>query len=1114
MIQFYKKYNPVKLDTVDATLANYRGKEETLFRKLEQKYVSGKDGMLPPAGTGPQCFMDFSVDGQSIGRVIVQLFADKAPLASENFRCLCTGEKGKGASTKDLCYRSSKIHRLVPGMCIQGGDFTKGNGTGGESIYPPNSEHGDMWGKFKDETPFLIHSKKGLLSMANNGPNRNGSQFFFTLKPLPYLDGKHVVFGDVVQGMEVLDEINKLESDKKQRPILTLMIEDCGQLGEDGKEIRSGSSYSKTAQQTSTPFGGAFGVPQQAPSSGQSSSNPFASFSLSSARKSASKGTGSVFSFGATSEPTTSKLAATVAKSSFSFGPPAESSKPGGASSEPATSQLAVTVAKSSFSFGQQPATSQLAGTVAKSSFTFGPLAGTSNPGGASTQPATSKLAGTVAKSSFSFGPPALPSKPDDASSQHPTSKLAGTVAKSSFSFGPPSGSSGAFSFGQSTTSEKSPFSAVSSKQDTAAEGGKNDAFSFGSGSAFSASSASPSPFGQQTDKSENKPASQSVFGSFPKTTTTSFSLGSGASQPVSAAKTSAESSILGSVALSAAAASATAAAKPFATPFSIGMAEKKTEASKGKSGATTSTATFSFGKVEEPAPPKLPSTTKSASNSVFSFGKTASQKTIPVHSSVTPNPASATASQATPTTSTTSESSFSANKARQPDGPVEKSPKPAEPASAEPASKTSTTTFSFGKPPKPENRSEAGTPKATAFSFRKVTEALPTQPASSRKGTPSPAKPLLPSFYFGEDKSVTVGESSPTVKGVGGASELSPARSGSINLDRELAKAEEPKVGVANGETETDVSFASFSPSFIKSSAKISALPFKGFAPVPDNIMKAVGGSREGVTRAHVSPSKNGSWSQTQSKPAKTKANLKSAQKLMLGGIIPSTTFSPSAITKRPKEVEDAVADILAERVFYEDELLSKVSVEQVEWLMAAPLERKIEVLEHIDSIEIRGEAFTWKDIEFVLKNGRSSEAESRDRDLTATKSSNPPAPDSSNKTRTGDEIKLASFAPDNSSNLPATDKPAKTSSEDRVASDAICNVTLEVRNDGDRARTSSSELKQMEKVGIKAGVGVKKTLHLSTSTAPVTMGVADNATSSHGDDLEVLLLNLETLN
>jgi peptidylprolyl isomerase len=95
-----------------------------------------------------------------------------------------------GRFGKPLCFKDSKVHRIVPNFCVQMGDFTKGNGTGGESIYPPNSEHGDAWGKFKDEL-FMQHSKPGLLSMANSGKNTNSSQVFFTLKKVPFLDGKH-----------------------------------------------------------------------------------------------------------------------------------------------------------------------------------------------------------------------------------------------------------------------------------------------------------------------------------------------------------------------------------------------------------------------------------------------------------------------------------------------------------------------------------------------------------------------------------------------------------------------------------------------------------------------------------------------------------------------------------------------------------------------------------------------------------------------------------------------------------------------------------------------------------------------------------------------------------
>ncbi len=244
LIAFYQKHNPSKLDTVDATLEAYRGKEELLFQKLEAKYVKSKSERidtsspyLPPGGEGPVCFLEFSWENshQPPQRVLIQLYQDKVPLACENFRCLCTGELGTGRSGKPLCYRYSTIHRVVPKFCIQGGDFTKGDGTGGESIYPPNSEHGDMWGKFRDETPFLQHSRKGLLSMANNGPNRNGSQFFITLRPTPNLDGKHVVFGEVLKGMDVIEAIGALPTNDRQRPLKSVVVTDCGEIKMKGE---------------------------------------------------------------------------------------------------------------------------------------------------------------------------------------------------------------------------------------------------------------------------------------------------------------------------------------------------------------------------------------------------------------------------------------------------------------------------------------------------------------------------------------------------------------------------------------------------------------------------------------------------------------------------------------------------------------------------------------------------------------------------------------------------------------------------------------------------------------------------------------------------------------
>ena len=117
------------------------------------------------------------------------------PKTSENFRALCTGEKGIGTSNKPLCYKGAIFHRIIPGFMCQGGDFTKFNGTGGESIYGP---------KFEDENFKHRHNGRGLLSMSNCGKNTNGSQFFITFDAFPHLDGRHVVFGRLVSGLDVL----------------------------------------------------------------------------------------------------------------------------------------------------------------------------------------------------------------------------------------------------------------------------------------------------------------------------------------------------------------------------------------------------------------------------------------------------------------------------------------------------------------------------------------------------------------------------------------------------------------------------------------------------------------------------------------------------------------------------------------------------------------------------------------------------------------------------------------------------------------------------------------------------------------------------------------------
>ncbi|EGC32294.1 hypothetical protein DICPUDRAFT_38584, partial [Dictyostelium purpureum] len=146
-------------------------------------------------------FFDVEIDGKPIGRIVFQLFNDVVPLTTENFRVLCLGTQHSKVSHQRLHYKGSPFHRIIKNFMVQGGDFTNKNGTGGESIYGR---------KFDDENFKIKHTEPYLLSMANAGPNTNGSQFFITTAPAPHLDGKHVVFGKVVQGQNVCDILNSL----------------------------------------------------------------------------------------------------------------------------------------------------------------------------------------------------------------------------------------------------------------------------------------------------------------------------------------------------------------------------------------------------------------------------------------------------------------------------------------------------------------------------------------------------------------------------------------------------------------------------------------------------------------------------------------------------------------------------------------------------------------------------------------------------------------------------------------------------------------------------------------------------------------------------------------
>jgi len=196
-----------------------------MFSKMGSMYDDKPKVVSEWNGPLPKVFFDITIGGEAKGRITMQLNADVCPKTCMNFKALCTGEEGIGKATgKPLHFKDCLFHRVIKGFMLQAGDFSNRDGTGGESIYGE---------KFADEKFDLTHDKPGLLSMANSGPNTNGSQFFITTVATPHLDGKHVVFGEVIDGMDIVREIEGTNTGNNDRPELDVIISDCGELTED-----------------------------------------------------------------------------------------------------------------------------------------------------------------------------------------------------------------------------------------------------------------------------------------------------------------------------------------------------------------------------------------------------------------------------------------------------------------------------------------------------------------------------------------------------------------------------------------------------------------------------------------------------------------------------------------------------------------------------------------------------------------------------------------------------------------------------------------------------------------------------------------------------------------
>lgn len=168
--------------------------------------------------TLPKVYINIRAGNSELGQIVIKLYSNIVPKTCENFRVLCSGERGYTNNGTKISYKNSIFHRIIPNFMIQGGDIPNGDGTGKLSIY------GDS---FNDESFEVLHDQVGVVSMANSGPDTNGCQFFITTSPQPQLDGKHVAFGQIIAGIEIINEINELGSNDGT-PLVKISVSDCG----------------------------------------------------------------------------------------------------------------------------------------------------------------------------------------------------------------------------------------------------------------------------------------------------------------------------------------------------------------------------------------------------------------------------------------------------------------------------------------------------------------------------------------------------------------------------------------------------------------------------------------------------------------------------------------------------------------------------------------------------------------------------------------------------------------------------------------------------------------------------------------------------------------------